>query len=84
MCVVYVSRVQWLPGNPKPRNCCYGNASNYQQILIDFLEEYARVRYANGPELDQQAIAGCDRNQLKLVSPRLAPRPVCSQGSFPF
>lgn len=40
----------------------------YQQILIDFLEEYARIGYANGPELEQQVIADRERNHFQLVS----------------
>jgi len=39
-----------------------------QQIVIDFLEEYARIRYANGPELEQQVIADRERNHFQLVS----------------
>ncbi len=40
----------------------------YQQIVIDFLEEYARIRYANGPELEQQVLADRERNHFQLVS----------------
>jgi hypothetical protein len=40
----------------------------YQQILVHFLEECALVRYANGPELEQQVIADYERNHFQLAT----------------
>ncbi|MCY7351193.1 MAG: XisI protein [Cytophagaceae bacterium] len=40
----------------------------YQQILIDFLEEYASIQYVNAPEPEQQVIADLQRNHFQLVS----------------
>lgn len=40
----------------------------YQNIVIDFLEEYAKISYANAPELEQQVIADTKRNHFELVS----------------
>lgn len=40
----------------------------YQTILIDFLEEYARISYVNAPGLEQQVIADTQRNHFELVS----------------
>lgn len=42
--------------------------TKYQQILIDFLEEYANISYANAPNLEQQVIADTTRNHFELVS----------------
>ncbi|MCU0326765.1 MAG: XisI protein [Spirosomaceae bacterium] len=40
----------------------------YQQILTEFLEEYAKIKYANVPNLEQQIIIDKDRNHFQLVS----------------
>jgi hypothetical protein len=40
----------------------------YQQILVAFLEEYARINYANAPQLEQQVVADLDRNHFQLIT----------------
>ena len=40
----------------------------YKKIVIDFLEEYAQINYANAPNLEQQVIADATRNHFELVS----------------
>jgi hypothetical protein len=40
----------------------------YQAILIEFLEEYAQISYANAPGIEQQVIADTRRNHFELVS----------------
>jgi hypothetical protein len=42
--------------------------ATYQAIVIDFLEAYAKVSYANAPGLEQQVIADTQRNHFELVS----------------
>lgn len=42
--------------------------ATYQTIIIDFLEEYATISYANAPGIEQQVIADTQRNHFELVS----------------
>lgn len=40
----------------------------YQEILIEFLEEYAKIKPANMPDIENQVIADLERNHFQLVS----------------
>ncbi len=42
--------------------------ATYQNIVIGFLEDYAKISYANAPALEQQVIADTQRNHFELVS----------------
>ena len=39
----------------------------YQDIIISFLEEYAKIPYANSPNVEKQVIADVKRNHFQLV-----------------
>jgi hypothetical protein len=40
----------------------------YQDILIEFMEEYAATPYANAPEVKNQVVADRERNHFQVVS----------------
>ena len=41
--------------------------TKYQNIIIAFLEEYAKIPYANSPDLEKQVIVDLKRNHFQLV-----------------
>ena len=42
--------------------------SHYQHILRNFLEDYAAIKFANAPSLEQQVLIDCERNHFQLIS----------------
>ena len=42
--------------------------TRYQLILRGFLEEYATIKFANAPNLEQQVIIDCEGNHFQLIS----------------
>lgn len=42
--------------------------TNYQQILLDFLENYAQIKFSNAPDVEQQIIADRERNHFQLIT----------------
>jgi hypothetical protein len=42
--------------------------SKYQQVIISFLNEYAAIRYANAPNIEQQVMSDFVHNHFQLMS----------------
>lgn len=40
----------------------------YQDVIVQYLEEYAAIPYANSPGIEKQVIADYQRNHFQLVS----------------